>query len=56
MQSVQGMSIKDCQEGDQRVAEVDNEDALMNHMPDLWKSDVVDADVSRRTQRAKKVN
>ena len=44
------MSIKDCQEGDQRAAEVDNEDASMNHscMPHLWKSDVVDANVSRR--------
>ena len=56
MQLVQGMSIKDCQEGDQRVtAEVDNEDASMNHMPDLWKSDVVDADRSRRTQRTTKL-
>ena len=27
----------------------------MNHMPDLWKSDVVDSDVSRRTERAKKL-
>ena len=45
------MSIKDCQEGDQRATEVVNEDASMNHsyMPHLWKSDVVDADVSRRT-------
>ena len=44
------MSIKVCQEGDQRAAEVDNEDASMNHsyMPHLWKSDVVDANVSRR--------
>ena len=49
------MSIKDCQEGDQRATEVDNEDASMNHMPDLWKSDVVDADVSRRTQRTTKL-
>ena len=36
MQLVQGMSIKDCQEGDQRATEVDSEDASMNHMPDLW--------------------
>ena len=45
------MSIKDCQEGDQRATEAVNEDASMNHsyMPHLWKSDVVDADVSRRT-------
>ena len=27
---VQGMSIKDCQEGDHRATEVDNEDASMN--------------------------
>ena len=51
MQLVQGMSIKDCEEGDQRAREVDNEDASMNHMPDLWKSDVVDADISRRTTK-----
>ena len=51
MQLVQGMSIKDCEEGDQRATEVDNEDASMNHMPDLWKSDVVDADISRRTTK-----
>ena len=50
------MSIKDCQEGDQRVTEVDNKGASMNHMPDLWKSDVADADVSRRTQRTTKLN
>ena len=50
VQLVLGMSTKDCQESDQRATEADNEDALMNHMPDLWKSDVVDADVSRRTQ------
>ena len=51
LQLVQGMSIKDCQEGDQRATEVDNKDASMNHMPDLWKSDVVDADISRRTAK-----
>ena len=51
MQLVQGMSIKDCEEDDQRAREVDNEDASMNHMPDLWKSDVVDADISRRTTK-----
>ena len=51
MQLVQGISIKDCQEGDQRVTEAENEDASMNHIPGLWKSDVVDADISRRTQR-----
>ena len=52
---VQGMSIKDCQEGDHRATEVDYEDASMNHMPNLWKSDVVDADVSKRTQRTTKL-
>ena len=51
MQLVQGMSIKDCQEGGQRATEVDNDDASMNHMPDLWKSDVLDADISRRTKK-----
>ena len=51
MQLVQGMSIKDCQEGDQRATEVDNEDTSMNHMPHLWKSDVLDADISRRTTK-----
>ena len=54
MQLVQGMSIKDCQEGDQRATEVDCENASMNHMPDLQKSVVVDADVSKRTQRTTK--
>ena len=49
------MSIKDCHEGDQRATEADNEGALMNHMPDLWKSDVIDADVSRRTKRTTKL-
>ena len=44
-------SIKDCQEGDQRATGVDNEDASTNQMPDLWKSDVVDADISRRTTK-----
>ena len=43
------MSIKDCQEGDQRATEADNEDGSMNRMPDLWKSNVKDADISRRT-------
>ena len=51
MQFVQGMSIKDCQEGDQRATEVDNENVSMNHMLDLWKSDVVDADISRRARK-----
>ena len=27
----------------------------MDHMPDLWKSDVADADVSKRTQRTMKL-
>ena len=45
------MSIKDSHEGDQRATEADNEDASMNHMPDLWKLDVVDDDVSRRTTK-----
>ena len=55
MQLVQEMSIKDCQEGDQKATEVDNEDASMNYMPDLWKSDAVDADVTRRIQRTTKL-
>ena len=55
MQFVQGMSIKDCQQGDQRATEFDNEDASMSHMSDLWKSDLVDADVRRRTQRTTKL-
>ena len=50
-QFVQGMSIKDCQEGDQRATEVDNENISMNHMLDLWKSDVVDTDISRRARK-----
>ena len=48
---IQGMSIKDCQESDKSAKEVDNEDASMNHMPDLWKLDVVDNDISRRTTK-----
>ena len=55
VQLVQGMSIKDCREGDQRVTEVDNEGASVNHMPDLWKPDVVDTDVSRGAQRTTKL-
>ena len=51
MQFVQGMSIKDCQEGNQRATEVDNENVSMNHMLDLWKSDVVDTDISRRARK-----
>ena len=51
MQFVQGMSIKDCQEGDQRATEVDNENVSMNYMLDLWKSDVVDTDISRRARK-----
>ena len=51
MQLVLGMSMKDCQESDQRATEADNEDASMNHMPDLWKLDVVDDDISRRTTK-----
>ena len=50
------MSIKDCWQGDQRVTEVNNEEASMNQMSDIWKSDVVDADVSRRTQRTMKLS
>ena len=45
------MSIKDSHEGDQRATEADNEDASMNHMPDLWKLDVVDDDISRRSTK-----
>ena len=41
MQLIQVVSIKDCQEDDQRKTDVDNEVASMNHMSDLWKSDVV---------------
>ena len=48
---IQGISIKDCQGGDKSAKEVDNEDASMNHMPDLWKLDVVDNDISRRTTK-----
>ena len=55
MQFVKGMSIKDCQEDDQRATETDNEDASMSQMPHLWKSDVVDADVSRGTQSTTKL-
>ena len=51
MQLVQGMSIKDCQEGDQRAIEVDNDDASMNNMTDLWKLDVADDDINRRTTK-----
>ena len=50
------MSTKDCQDGDQRATEFDNEDASMNNMPDLWKSDVVNADVTKRIQRATKLS
>ena len=49
------MPIIDCREGDQRVTEADNKDPSMNHMPYLWKSDVVDADVSKRTHRTMKL-
>ena len=49
------MSVKDCEEGDQRATEVDIDDASMNHMPDLWNSDVMDANVSRRIERARKL-
>ena len=48
---IQGISIKDCQGGDKSAKEVDNKDASMNHMPDLWKLDVVDNDISRRTTK-----
>ena len=51
MQLVQGMSIKDCQEGDQTATDVDNEEVSKNHMPNLWKLDVVDDDISRRTTK-----
>ena len=46
---VQGMSIKDCQEGDQRAAEVDNEDASMEIKCCGC------CDVSRMTQRTRKM-
>ena len=42
------MLIKDFQEVDQTATEVDNENVSMNHMLDLWKSDVLDAGISRR--------
>ena len=48
---VQGMSIRDCQGFVQRATEAANEDASMNHMPDVSISDVVDDDVSRRTTK-----
>ena len=48
---IQGISIKDCQGGDKSAKEVDNKDGSMNHMPDLWKLDVVDNDISRRTTK-----
>ena len=39
-----------------RETEIDNEDAQMNHILNLWKSDVIDAEnVSRRTQRSIKL-
>ena len=37
------------------LQEVGNEDASTNHKPDLRKSDFVDGDISRRTQRIKKL-
>ena len=55
MQFVQGMPIKDYQEDDQTATEIDNEDASMSQMPHLWKSDVVDTDVSRGTQSTTKL-
>ena len=45
------MLIKDFQKGDRRATEVDNENVSINHMPDLWKSDVLDAGISRRTTK-----
>ena len=51
VQLVQGMSIKDCQAGDKSATEVDNDDGSMNHMPDLWKLDVVHNDISSRTTK-----
>ena len=45
------MSVRDCQKFVQRATEAANEDASMNHMPDLLKADVVDDDVSRRTTK-----
>lgn len=39
-----------------RETEIDNEDAQMNHILNLWKSDVIDAEnVTRRTQRSIKL-
>ena len=50
------MPVEDCWEGDQWVAEVSNGDVSMNHMLDLWKLDVMDADnVSRRSQETMKM-
>ena len=50
------MPVEDYWDGDQRVAEVSNEDVSMNHMLDLWKLDVMDADnVSRRSQEIMKM-
>ena len=48
---VQGMSIGDYQGFVQRATEAANEDASMNHMPDVLKLDVVDDDISRRTTK-----
>ena len=52
MQLAQGIYIKDCQKGNQSVTQVDNEELPIDHIPNLWKSDVVDVDnFCRRTQR-----
>ena len=41
-----GCQSKIAKKDDQRVTGFDNEDALINHMVDIWKSDVVEADVN----------
>ena len=56
MQLAQGIYIKDCQKGNQSVTQVGNEELSINHIPNLWKSDVVDVDnFCRRTQRTMKL-
>ena len=41
-----GCQSKIAKKDDQRVTGFDNEDALINHMVDIWKSDVVEADAN----------
>ena len=41
-----GCQSKIAKKDDQTVTGFDNEDALINHMVDIWKSDVVEADAN----------